>query len=72
MMPRHVTWDYEREIAESDAWHDRLVAGELSPVEASDAHDWVAAYVERLDVSPASARGARFNPTRVRVTWREQ
>jgi DNA invertase Pin-like site-specific DNA recombinase len=64
-------FDWDTAVLEADDWHDRLVSGDLTPAEAIDAHDWVAEYVDRIDISPAAKRGARFNPSRVVVTWRE-
>ncbi len=53
-----------------DDWHDRWIAGELTPVELSDLHAMFAAYVERVTVSRALKRGSVFDPERVAVTWR--
>ena len=62
--------DYDLAVAESDDWHERLVSGDLTPAEASEAHDWVAAFVEEVVISPAPKRGARFDSSRVTIRWR--
>jgi hypothetical protein len=62
--------DWEAMVAEGQDWHDRLVAGELTPAEAAESRDWVAAFVDHVVVHPAAKRGARFDPKRVRIRWR--
>ncbi|MEX2274896.1 MAG: recombinase family protein [Actinomycetota bacterium] len=68
LLPTHSTrW---ADFIEPDDWHDRLVAAQLTPAEAAEAHDWVASWVSEIVISPARKRGTRFDSSRVKVTWR--
>jgi site-specific DNA recombinase len=62
--------DWDELMKSGQDWHDRLVAGDLTPAEAAESRDWVAAWVDEIIVHPAEKRGARFDKSRVTVTWR--
>jgi hypothetical protein len=55
----------------ADEYRRRQLAGDLTPEEVQQAHDWAAAVVQRVIVKPTDPkdRGRRFNPDRVRIEW---
>jgi hypothetical protein len=65
----------------ADDWSDVIIgpglvpgvstAAVLSVAETCEWHDRIAMVVERIGISPASRRGARWEPERVSIEWRE-
>lgn len=55
-----------RRAAEYEARRER---GELSALEVQRDHEWVAAFVQKIVIHPASKRGRGFDPIRIQLEW---
>jgi DNA invertase Pin-like site-specific DNA recombinase len=50
---------------------DQNFTARLSPSELLERSEFLVALIDRIEIGPASSRGVRFEPERVRILWRK-